>query len=113
MTKRSGKARSSRNWILLSSVTQAALGWCLYFARRYEEAVLHLDRAVELEPRSVVANSRLGIVYAQMRRYDEAIAAFERIRELAPKAGDFIRAEIAHVYALMDKRAKHARWSAE
>ncbi len=92
----------------LSSGTQAALGWFLYRARSYEEAVLHLKRAFELEPRSVVVNSRLGIVYAQMGRYDEAIAAFERIRELAPKAGDFIRAEIAHVYALMG-REREAR----
>jgi TolB-like protein/DNA-binding winged helix-turn-helix (wHTH) protein/Tfp pilus assembly protein PilF len=84
----------------LSSGTQASLGWILYFARRYEEAVLHLQRAFELEPRSVVVNSRLGIVYAQMGRYDEAIATFEKIKELAPKAGDFIRAGIAHVYAL-------------
>jgi tetratricopeptide (TPR) repeat protein len=35
-----------------------------------------------------------------MGRYDEAIATFEKIKELAPKAGDFIRAGIAHVYAL-------------
>ena len=44
----------------------------------------------------------------RLGRYDEAIAAFEKIRELMPKAGDFIRAGIARVYALMG-REREAR----
>jgi tetratricopeptide (TPR) repeat protein len=78
------------------------LGRFLYRARRYEEALPHLERAVELEPRSVHANFRVGDVYAQLGRYDEAIAAFEKDRELT-KGGNF-QAGIARVYALMGRK---------
>jgi tetratricopeptide (TPR) repeat protein len=88
----------------VSSATRSALGWFLYRARRYEEALQHLQRALELEPLSVVANSRLGIVYAQMGLYDQAIATLEKHRELSPEAGEFVEAEIAHVYALQGRK---------
>src|SRR3712207_6735999 len=44
-----------------------------------------------------------------MGRYDEAIATFERHRELAPKAGEFIQAGIARVYALTGRRREARR----
>jgi tetratricopeptide (TPR) repeat protein len=65
-----------------------------------------LQRAVELEPRSVHANFRLGDVYAQLGKYDDAIAAFEKIRELAPKNGALTQAGIARVYALMGRKVE-------
>jgi tetratricopeptide (TPR) repeat protein len=80
------------------------LGRFLYRARRYEEALPHLERGVELEPRSVHANFRLGDVYAQLGRYDEAIAAFEKNRELEPTGGGNSQAGIARVYALMGRK---------
>ena len=61
------------------------------------------ERAVELEPRSVAANHRLGDVYAQMGRYDEAIAAYEKNRELISR-GTYLRGGIARVYALMGRQ---------
>jgi tetratricopeptide (TPR) repeat protein len=68
------------------------------------EALQHLERALELEPRNVVANSRLGIVYTEMGKFDEAIATFERHRQLAPGARNFINAGIARVYALAGRQ---------
>ncbi|MCI0625750.1 MAG: tetratricopeptide repeat protein [Acidobacteria bacterium] len=73
----------------MSSGTQAALGRFLHRARRYEEALPHLERAFELEPRSMAANFRLGDVYTQLGRYDEAIAAFEKMGELRRDDKDY------------------------
>jgi tetratricopeptide (TPR) repeat protein len=44
----------------VSSAGQSALGRFLYRARRYREALPHLQRAVELGPRSATAYVRLG-----------------------------------------------------
>ena len=61
---------------------------------------------MELEPRSIGANYRLGDLLAQMGRYEEAITAFGTIGEQAP--GDF-RVGIARVHALMGDRQKADR----
>jgi len=80
------------------------LGWFLHFARRHDEALLRLRRALELEPRNILARIRIGKVYTQLGQYKEAIAAFEEVRALAPKADDYVRAGIAHVFAVMGKK---------
>jgi tetratricopeptide (TPR) repeat protein len=79
------------------------LGRFLYRARSYEEALPHLERAVELEPRNIAANYRLSDVYAELGRYDEAIAALEKNRGLIPNGVD-LQAAIAWVYALMGRQ---------
>lgn len=86
----------------LSSKTQSALGWYLSRARRYEEASSYLKRAVELEPRNVLANFRLGIIYTQLQDFDQAIAAFEKVGTLL-RAQDLRNSGIAYVYALTGK----------
>ncbi len=88
----------------ISSPTHTSLGRFLYRARRYAEAFPHLKQAVELEPRSVAANFRLGDVYAQMGRYDEAIATFDKGRELTPEVRGFLQAGIARVHALTGRQ---------
>ena len=52
MTKRSGKARSPCNWIRCRR-RLVSFGRFLYRARKYKEALPHLQRAVELEPQSI------------------------------------------------------------
>ena len=86
----------------LSSTTQSALGRFLYRARKYGEALPHLQRAVELEPRSAQAHFRLGDLYAQLGRFDDAITTYRRVGELSTK-GEDSHAEIARVYALMGR----------
>ena len=54
------------------------------------------EEGVELEPRRVGANFRLGGLCAQIGSCDEAIAAFGKIEKLVP--GDF-QVGIVRVYA--------------
>jgi Flp pilus assembly protein TadD len=70
-----------RNSSAVVAETRTICGYSSARERGREEALRHLQRAFELEPLSVVANSRLGIGYTRMGRYDEAMSTFERTRE--------------------------------
>ena len=50
-------------WDPLSAVAQSSYGRTLYRARRYEEAIPHLQRAIELEPQVGLHPARLADVY--------------------------------------------------
>ena len=52
---------------------------------RTHEAVVHLLRAVQLEPDNAVSRWSLGMTLAKQGRYVEAIEHFERVLELEPK----------------------------
>ncbi|HKZ02295.1 MAG TPA: tetratricopeptide repeat protein [Pyrinomonadaceae bacterium] len=76
----------------------------LYRARKYEEALPHLQRAIDLDPNP--GNSMpywiFGSVYAEMGRYDDAIVFFQKAQSQGARPVD-ISAEIACVYARMGK----------
>jgi TolB-like protein/tetratricopeptide (TPR) repeat protein len=62
-----------------SPAIQSDLGRVLYRARRYDDSLVHLHRALELEPgMHPVINRLLTRVYEQMGKYDRAISALER-----------------------------------
>jgi len=69
----------------------------------YPVAILHLKRALELEPGNHSAYVRLGDVYAKLGRYDEAIAVFEKAEQLRSD-GMHHAARIARVDALMGRQ---------
>ena len=50
----------------------------------YDEAIESYKRAIELDPKFVVANNNLGMVYIDKEMFPEAIAAFDRTIELDP-----------------------------
>jgi tetratricopeptide (TPR) repeat protein len=45
----------------------------------WDEAVADLQRAIELDPRDVLASNNLALTYAAMRRFPEALATLERV----------------------------------
>ncbi len=51
---------------------------------RWDEAVKHLTRAVELDPRDSVSLEEAGFTFARMRRYAEARPFFERAAAVNP-----------------------------
>jgi serine/threonine protein kinase/tetratricopeptide (TPR) repeat protein len=81
----------------LSSRAQFFYGAVLYFARKYEEALAPLKRAIELEPRSYGPILLLGAVYDMMGNPQQALAVYDRpeFRE-SPS--------IAWTYALLGRR---------
>ena len=62
----------------LSSEAHRGFGNTLFWARRYEDAVPRLKRALELEPRSIAAMTTLGAAYQMLGRPQEALAVFDR-----------------------------------
>jgi tetratricopeptide (TPR) repeat protein len=81
----------------LSAEAHRGLGNTLFWARKYEDAVSRLKRAIDLEPRHVGAISLLGSAYVALGRPQEALAVLDRpeFRE-TPK--------IADVYARLGRR---------
>jgi tetratricopeptide (TPR) repeat protein len=64
----------------------------LLFAGRTDEALKEITLAQQLDPLSLIINTRLGITLYYARRYDEAMAAFRKTLEFNP---DFI---LTHVF---------------
>jgi TolB-like protein/DNA-binding winged helix-turn-helix (wHTH) protein/lipopolysaccharide biosynthesis regulator YciM len=90
----------------LSSTVQSFFGRVLYRARRYDEAIIHLNRAVELDPQSPAgAYGRLADVYQAVGNYDEALTLLEKAASVEGRprnANETVAA--ARTYALMGKR---------
>jgi Flp pilus assembly protein TadD len=63
-----------------------SLGWVLYRLRRYDDAVEHLERAVELRPEDPVINDHLGDALWQVGRRVEARFQWRRALSLEPEA---------------------------
>ena len=90
----------------LSPAIQSDFGRVLYRARKYEDAILHLNRALELEPAmSWLVHSRLSQVYEQMGQYDRALLALQQ----AGDKGLPHQARRASVLARMGRRDEAKR----
>lgn len=60
-------------------------GWHLARMGRFDEAIASMERALELEPLSLIINANLGSAFYFARRFDEAIRQLERTLELNPR----------------------------
>lgn len=72
---------------------------------RFEGAVIHASRAVELDPLSLVNNADLAWVHYFARQYDDAVAQFEATLELDPHFG---YARVGLALALVQKQQLEA-----
>ena len=90
----------------LSATVQSFFGRVLYRARMYDEAIVHLNRAIELDPqRPAGAYGRLADVYEMLGKYDEALVLLEKGAELEGRPrGAERNARAARIYALMGRR---------
>ncbi|MBT5416031.1 MAG: tetratricopeptide repeat protein, partial [Rhodospirillaceae bacterium] len=75
-----------------------SLGWVLYRAGEYPDAVRHLERAVELRPTDPVINDHLGDAYWQVGRHQEARFQWQRALSFGTgiEADATIRGKIEH-----------------
>ena len=62
----------------LSLPVNVGVGWCSYFARRYDEAIGQYQKTLELQPDFALAHQALGMALAQKGAYAEAIVEFKR-----------------------------------
>ena len=82
----------------LSLIISVAVGWSLYFAHRYDEALEQLRRTVELDPNYPVTYWILGLVLRRMGQYELAIAEGEKAVKLSG-GSPMMRAALAHTFA--------------
>ena len=61
-----------------------ALGSCYFRQANQEEALAHLERAVELEPDRVLWLMGLANAYRDSGMHDEAAAAYQQVLGLEP-----------------------------
>jgi Flp pilus assembly protein TadD len=71
-----------------SASARSNLGYALVGVGRAMDAVLHLERSVQLDPTNAVAFNNLGIAYERSGARPQAIHAFERALSLDPKFAD-------------------------
>ena len=71
-------------------------------ARRYDEAVAELQKALELESNREAPHAYLGQAYLQKEMYEEAIVEFQKAVALSGVLGS--QANTAHAYAVAGKR---------
>jgi tetratricopeptide (TPR) repeat protein len=87
----------------LSPIIDGNIGNLLYYTRRYDQAMGHFRKMLEMEPDFYGTHSNLGGVYEQTGMYEEAISEFEKALALDDSLST--RAWLGHAYALAGKTA--------
>jgi TolB-like protein len=70
---------------------------------RPEDAVSHMRRALQLDPRSFLMNRQLGSTLYFARHYDEALFYLNRAVEMEPTRASYARAWISRSYELTSR----------
>src|SRR6185503_7752958 len=69
----------------LSVVHSADVGFMLYYARRYDEAIEQLQHSIDMEPDFWIPHHLLGQTYTQMAMHTEALAECQKAMGLSGK----------------------------
>jgi TolB-like protein/DNA-binding winged helix-turn-helix (wHTH) protein/Tfp pilus assembly protein PilF len=96
----------------LSFIINVGLGWCLYHARRYDDAIQQYRFSLTLNPDFPITHCTLGMALVQKHLYEEAMAEFNKARAL-PGSPAFAMANIAATSALSGNPAEARRWLAQ
>lgn len=87
----------------VSLIINANVGFVLYYAGRYAEAVEELAGAVSLDPHFAVARHRLGLVYEALAEYEKAEVEFNA---MAPSESEPLGwSSLAYLYAISGRAA--------
>jgi TolB-like protein/DNA-binding winged helix-turn-helix (wHTH) protein/Tfp pilus assembly protein PilF len=81
------------------------LGWILYFAGRYDEAVQQYERAVSLDPDLFRPHRLLGLTYLKKNQANQAIAAIQRSVTLSGGSVEE-KAYLCYAYGITGRRAE-------
>src|SRR5207249_2098187 len=88
----------------LSIAISLRLGWPYFLMRRYDEAIEHFCKAIDMEPNYWLAHLCLGQVYERKSMYEEAIEEIQKARSL--NSLNTILGILGHAYAGSGKRAE-------
>jgi serine/threonine-protein kinase len=82
-----------------------SLAWAYFYARRYEQARYHLDRAITMNPNAEETFRVLGLTLGLDGAYDEAVRVLEEA-QLLPESGTYTQATLGYVLARMGREAE-------
>ena len=89
----------------LSLPINTNLGWLLYLARRYDEAIRQYLKTIDLDEGFPLAHRRLAQTYEQTQRYSEADAEFQKAAALSGEDIELLSAR-GHFYAIVGETNK-------
>jgi TolB-like protein/DNA-binding winged helix-turn-helix (wHTH) protein/Tfp pilus assembly protein PilF len=89
----------------LSISMNFSLGWRLYMAREYDQAIEQLRNSIDMDPDFVLPHLVLGQAYEQKRAFDQAIAELRRAADISQNSPPAIAA-LARTYALSGRTAE-------
>lgn len=83
----------------LSLITNAVVGWALYFARRFDEAAEAVRRTLAMDPGFARAHVYLGRIYKAQGRLEDAIAEFKEGLRVSGDNPQYL-AELGHTFGI-------------
>jgi serine/threonine-protein kinase len=89
----------------LSLIISATLGWDLYHARLYDEAITEIGKALEMDANFATLHWWLGLPYEEKGMYQEAVAEFQKASDLSG-GSPYARGALGHAYGKLGKREK-------
>lgn len=95
----------------LSSWISVNVGWHLYFARRYDQALEHLRSALQTDPTYYIFQVFIGLVREQQGDHSGAVAALEQAVKMESNNDNL--AQLAHAYGTAGRRADAERTIAQ
>ncbi len=87
---------------LSPSDSLAEMNYCIYLDAmdRSEDAVAHMRRALQLDPRSFLMNRQMGVVLYFTRHYGESLTYLQRAIEIEPSRSGYVQGWITPVYEM-------------
>lgn len=91
----------------VSLIINTDVGWGLYYARQYDQAIEQLRRTLELDSNFAVAHLILGLAHAQKNCHAEALASIQKSIELCGN-DPFALAigALGYVYAISGRKSE-------
>jgi TolB-like protein/DNA-binding winged helix-turn-helix (wHTH) protein len=87
----------------LSISMNFSLGWRLYMARQYDQAIEQLRNTLDLDPNFALPRMVLGQAYEQKGAYPQAIAELEKAVSLSHNSPPMLGA-LGHAYAMAGRK---------
>jgi TolB-like protein/DNA-binding winged helix-turn-helix (wHTH) protein/Tfp pilus assembly protein PilF len=89
----------------LSISMNFSLGWRLYMAHQYDQAIEQLQNTLDMDPSFALARMVLGQAYEQKRAYPRALAELQRAVTAAHDSPQMLGA-LGHAYGVSGNRAQ-------
>lgn len=96
----------------LSMISNAAIGWVAYYARRWDAGISQLRSTIELDPNFMVGHLWLGNQLVQTGAFEEAVKEYEQAIRLSGRAAIAV-AGLARAHAAAGRAAEAANLVAE